>query len=196
MLARFPGPGGTMKQETTSESKSATRAQTGGQVGRDPRFRAVRRARITDTAAIVALINRAYEVERFFVEGPRTTEESIRGLIQKGEMLALDGNRAELFVTAHLRCDNKAGHLGLISVHPSSQREGLGRRIIAVAEGLASANGCQQMKLQVVNLRTELVSYYRDLGYRETGTSEFADPQRALQPVHFIDMEKSLGVAN
>jgi GNAT superfamily N-acetyltransferase len=144
----------------------------------------------------VALINQAYLVESFFVEGPRTSEESIRALIGKGEMLALDGNATELFVTAHLRCAKSTGHLGLISVVPKNQGQGLGRRMIAVAEGLATAHGCQRMKLQVVNLRSELIAYYTDLGYRKTGTSEFAASERTLQPVHFIDMEKRLGAAN
>lgn len=155
-------------------------------------YRAVRHALLEESTAIVALINEAYLVESFFVQGPRTTDISIRTYIENSEMLALADKEGEVAAAAHLRICGSGGHLGLISVRPQSQGQGLGRRMIAAAEALALANECRTMHIQVVNLRTELPPFYEALGYRQKGTSAFADPDRALQPVHFLDMEKSL----
>ena len=47
------------------------------------------------------------------------------------------------------------------------------------------------MDIRVVNLRTELLPFYRKLGYVERGTEPVDDP-RALQPFHFILMSKAL----
>jgi GNAT superfamily N-acetyltransferase len=154
---------------------------------------AVRPAQLRDSAAIVALINEAYLVESFFVEGPRTTEESIQALIEKGEILALKSEENRIAATAHLRCHGSSGHLGLISVCPALQGQGLGRRIIDAAEARARSQGCTAMHIQVVNLRSELRDFYRRLGFRQTGTSEFPDVSRTLQAVHFLEMQKPLG---
>ena len=155
-------------------------------------YRAVRPALREEVEAISALINEAYLVESFFVEGPRITNELIETYIGMGQMLVLQSGGTELLATAHLRCHAGKGHLGLISVSPAKQGLGLGRRIIAASEQTAASLGCTTMHIQVVNLRSELPGFYRSLGYLETGTSAFADPQRALKPVHFIEMQKKL----
>lgn len=157
-----------------------------------PQYRAVRPAQLAESGAITALINEAYLVESFFVKGPRTTEESVQALVKKGEILALTSVESRVVATAHLRCQGEVAHLGLIAVCPSLQSHGLGRRVIAAAEERARTEGCTTMHIQVVNLRTELPDFYRRLGFRETGTSEFPDVTRALQPVHFLEMQKSL----
>jgi GNAT superfamily N-acetyltransferase len=158
-------------------------------------YRAVRHALLEEAAAIAALINEAYLVESFFVAGPRTTDASIRAFIENSEMLALGDEAGRVVAAAHLKISNSGGHLGLISVRPASQGQGLGRRIIAAAEALALSHQCHTMHIQVVNLRTELPPFYEALGYRHKGTSDFADPGRTLQPVHFLEMEKSLQVS-
>jgi hypothetical protein len=43
-----------------------------------------------------------------------------------------------------------------------------------------------------VDLRTELPPFYRRLGYEQTGTAPFSDPEKATRPCHFILMSKAL----
>lgn len=50
----------------------------------------VRRAQPSDTAALTELVNRAYAIEEFFVEGDRTTADEIAALIQPGGFLVLE----------------------------------------------------------------------------------------------------------
>jgi GNAT superfamily N-acetyltransferase len=59
------------------------------------------------------------------------------------------------------------------------------------AEQYARDLGCEAMDIRVVNLRGELLPFYRKLGYVERATEPVDDP-RALQPFHFILMSKAL----
>jgi hypothetical protein len=49
------------------------------------------------------------------------------------------------------------------------------------------------MDLSVVNLRTELLPWYRRLGYETCGTEPFPDPGKLKQPAHFVLMTRHLG---
>lgn len=145
-----------------------------------------------DLCAVEALINHAYEVEAFFVTGPRVQREDILRRISAGEVVTIrDAKR--IVATAHVAVLGSCAHLGLVAVEPSMQSRGLGRRIVALAEELAHARGASEMRLQVVHLREELPPFYRSLGYREVGTSQFVESKGTIVPVHFIDMKKHLG---
>jgi GNAT superfamily N-acetyltransferase len=77
-------------------------------------------------------------------------------------------------------------------VHPTEHRRGLGARLVAAAEAFCREAGCVAMDLSVVHLRTELLPYYRGLGYVERTTATFPHPDRANQPCHMIVMSKAL----
>jgi hypothetical protein len=48
------------------------------------------------------------------------------------------------------------------------------------------------MDLQVINLRQELPSFYRNRGYVETGTAPLTPGLRPKLPCHFVKMSKQL----
>jgi GNAT superfamily N-acetyltransferase len=151
----------------------------------------VRRAAGSDVPAITRLVNRAYQVEDFFVEGPRTSEPEIAKLAAANQLVVLDGTDGGLAAAIQIDASGIRGYFGLLSVDPAYQGLGLGRRMVAVAEALCEAMGCRRMGLRVVNIREELAPWYRRLGYRETGaTVPFTDP-RAKRPCHFVEMEKT-----
>ena len=152
----------------------------------------VRRAGRSDVPAITRLINRAYEVERFFVDGDRTSEAEVAAMAAAGQLLVLDDATGGAAAAIQVEARGDAGYFGLLSVDPELRGLGLGRRMVGVAEALCQALGCRRMGLRVVNIREELPPYYRRLGYRETGrTSPFDDP-RLKRPCHFVEMEKAL----
>ena len=62
-----------------------------------------------------------------------------------------------------------------------------------VGSGVVRALGCAGVDISVVDLRTELPPFYRRLGYVETGTAPFPDPERATRACHLIVMSKELG---
>lgn len=155
----------------------------------------VRRARPADHAALGRLINTAYAVEQFFVDGERIETGELGPLAERGHFLVLDdtAHPGELAAAVYVRIDDdgRGGAIGLLSVAPGWQGLGLGRRLVAVGEALCTALGCATVQLQIVNLRQELGSWYRSQGYREIGTAPY-DHRPAKQPCHFIRMEKAL----
>jgi ribosomal protein S18 acetylase RimI-like enzyme len=157
----------------------------------------VRRARSSDTAALTALVNRAFAVERVFLDGDRTTAEEIDALIASGCFLVLEyagGIGAAVLVQGP---GQRAGmppshaYLGMLSVQPELQGMGLGVRLVRVAEAMAEAAGATSMRLRIINLREELSRWYKSLGYREVGTAPFTH-HSLKRPAHFIDMAKPL----
>ena len=77
-------------------------------------------------------------------------------------------------------------------VHHAEQGSGLGRRLIRFAEDEMRRAGARETKILVINLRRNLRSWYRGLGYSEAGTSPFEAPARQIQPCHFVVMKKKL----
>ena len=154
----------------------------------------VRRARTADLPALARLINRAYAVEAFFVEGERTTVGELADLLERGHFLVLDRAAGEMAAAIYVALDGVHASFGMLAVAPELQRLGLGRRLVALAEALGAALGCHEMSLVIVNLRAELGPWYRSQGYREIGTAPY-DHRPAKQPCHMVRMAKPLATA-
>jgi GNAT superfamily N-acetyltransferase len=151
----------------------------------------VRRAEGRDVEAIVRLINTAFIVERFFVEGDRIDDEEVRGMLGTGTFLLLeDGEGPAACVYVEPRGDH--AYIGLLSVRPDRQRRGLGERMMSSAEEHARQRGSRVADIRVVNLRVELPPFYRRLGYAETGTEPFDAAVPPMRPCHFVLMSKAL----
>ena len=145
-----------------------------------------------DIPDLLRVINAAYEVEKFFVEGDRTNEDTIRRMMSAGVFLTTRDESGRLAGCVYVELRGDRGYFGMLSVDPSMQGRGLGRQIVDAAEDYARANGCIAMDIRVVNLRTELPPFYRKLGYVETGQIEPASDPRGLQPFCFVRMSKPL----
>jgi len=84
----------------------------------------VRIAVAADAEAVTALINAAFVVEKFFIDGDRVNLEMVRGLLVKGAFLiAEDDTGMSGCVYVERRSDR--GYLGLLSVDPARQKNGL-----------------------------------------------------------------------
>ena len=91
-----------------------------------------------------------------------------------------------------MKCSGDRAYFGMLSIDPARQRQGAGRRLIDAVEARARERGCRFMDIHIVNLREELPPYYRRLGYVESGTLPFSEPERASRPCFFIVMTKRL----
>lgn len=156
----------------------------------------VRRARPDDARALADLVNRAYAVEGFFVDGNRTTPEEIEKLVGKGTFLVLEhGAVLAAAIYVDTRDAGTAGHaggyIGMLSVEPALQGMGLGTRLVGIAEAMCEAMGAASVRLRIVNLREELYRWYKSLGYREAGTFPY-DHRPVKQACHFVEMHKWL----
>ena len=151
---------------------------------------AVRTARPEEAADLVRVINAAYEVERFFVDGDRTSADEVRASMDRGWFLVLEDGGG-LAGCVYLERRGERGYFGLLAVDPAKKGRGLGRMLVAAAEDELGRAGCRAVDIHVVNLREELPPFYRRLGYAESGTAPFEDP-RLKRPCHFIRMSKPL----
>ena len=145
-----------------------------------------------DAGNIARLVNAAFGPERFFIDGDRTNLDKVRALLKKGKFLLAE-EAGSLAGCVYLELRGERGYFGLLAVVPGRQRSGLGSRLVALAEEDCRIAGCRFMDLTVVNLRTELLVYYRHLGYVEDGTLPFpADQHLPKLPCHLVKMTKPL----
>lgn len=156
-------------------------------------FPSVRRAKLADAAALAELVNRAYAVEGFFVDGHRTNAEEISRLLRTGTFLVLEqsGDRPALAAAVYVETGPEGGYFGMLSVAPELQGMGLGTRLVRIAEAMCEAMGAATVRLRIVNLREELGRWYRSLGYEEIGTAPY-DHRPVKQPCHFVEMQRSI----
>ncbi len=145
-----------------------------------------------DTPALIALVNAAYQVEKFFKIGERTDEAEIAALLASGRFLLLEQAGA-LTGCVYVELRGERGYLGMLAVSPAYQKQGIGTRLIAAAEEFCREMGCRTMELTVVDLRTELPPLYGRFGYHVTGTAPFpADIMPVKLPCSFLVMSKPL----
>ena len=151
----------------------------------------MRVANDADAEAITVLINRAFTVERFFIDGDRLNVAEVRDRLRSGQFLLLEDSGG-LAACAYIELRGARAYLGLLSVDPDRQGQGIGSRMMDAAEEYCRRAGCGHVDLRVVNLREELPPFYRKRGYVETGTSPFPEDQPVKITCYFIEMAKAL----
>jgi N-acetylglutamate synthase-like GNAT family acetyltransferase len=153
----------------------------------------VRRAQPADAAVLAELVNSAYAIEGFFVDGQRTNAEEIARMMRQGTFLVLERGGEDLALAAavYVEASPEGGYFGMLSVAPTLQGMGLGTRLVRIAEAMCEAMGASTVRLRIVNLREELGRWYRSLGYEEIGTAPY-DHRDVKKPCHFVEMQRSI----
>jgi N-acetylglutamate synthase-like GNAT family acetyltransferase len=154
----------------------------------------IRAATADDVARIVDLLNLAFAMERAFIDRDRTSIAEIARLQDTGTFFVIDGDEGTLAACMYVEKRADRMYLGMLAVHPSQQKRGLGRRMMADAESHALALGCRAIDIRIVDRRTELPPFYRLLGFADRGTEPF-DDALLKKPCHFILMSKELTLA-
>jgi len=151
----------------------------------------LRVAEISDACAITSLVNAAFRVEKFFIDGDRIDIDQVKTFLGEGEFLLLeDGGGVAGCV--YIKTGAERAYLGLLSIDPERQRAGLGSRLVHAAEDRARERGCSFLDLQIVNVRAELPVFYSGLGYTANGTAPFSTDAPTKMPCHFVKMWKAL----
>jgi N-acetylglutamate synthase-like GNAT family acetyltransferase len=147
----------------------------------------------SDLPMVMALVNKAFQVESFFLIGNRLDPERTRQYFEKGRFLLAE-ERGALAGCVYVEPRGDRSYLGLLSVDPARQKCGLGRQLVSAAEEFAREIRARHMDLTVVNLRTELPPFYEKLGYTVSGTQPVHEDlaSRVNQPCHLIRMSKPL----
>lgn len=139
-----------------------------------------RPAQASDTDAIVALVESAYRgeasragwtTEADLLDGRRTGPEDVQAILaRERSQLLLAERDGRLLACAHVAVEDDAGYFGMFSVDPLEQGQGLGKLVLAEAERIVHEHwGCTSMRMTVIDVRDELITFYERRGYRRTG---------------------------
>lgn len=166
-----------------------------------------------DLPALVALVNDAYRgnrsragwtTEADLLHGQRTDVALLTAdLTQPGvEMVLAEAHGVLVGCFMLAPADDHghpgAGYLGMLTVDPARQAEGLGRALIVEAERRARERGWTALVMTVIAQRVELIAYYGRRGFVPTGERErfpygderFGVPQR--DDLEFVLLRKPL----
>lgn len=165
------------------------------------------KATLNDIPQLEKLINSAYRgdeskkgwtTEADLLEGKRIDADGIEKLItQPGSVIlkCCNGNN-DLIGCVYLKKNSNRMYLGMLTVSPTLQAGGIGKKIMKASEEYAVENNCDIMKMRVVSVRDALIAWYKRHGYNDTGKTEpFGDASTLSvqkQPLEFIIMEKIL----
>ena len=170
------------------------------------------RATEADYAEVVALMNTAFRgtgpqaswnTEAAHIDGARTSEAMLREELAAqpdGVLLVVRPDPASpLQGSVWLEpLGDQAWYLGSLTISPSLQNGGGGRRLLEAAEAWVQEQGGRSVRMTVVNVRETLIAWYIRRGYHLTGEvtpfpyddPRFGVPRRP--DLTFVTLAKSL----
>lgn len=162
-----------------------------------------------DIDALVALIESAYRgdasragwtTEADLLGGQRINAEMVAETLADPDQHMLVCTAADgLIGCVTLERRPGYGYIGTVSVRPTLQGSGLGREILARAEGwLKDHWDLDRARMTVIAQRPELIAWYERRGYQATGetapfpygVAKFGAPKR--DDLYFVILEKRL----
>jgi ribosomal protein S18 acetylase RimI-like enzyme len=168
-----------------------------------------RAATIADIPALIALIESAYRgdtsregwtTEANLLGGQRVDADMLHAQItDPAQTLRLFDDEAGVVACVAIEHRENYAYIGLVSVRPTAQGDGWGRRLLSEAETVSSDKfGADRARMSVIRQRPELIAWYERRGYKNTGQTlafpygdpRFGEPQR--DDLEFVILEKSL----
>jgi len=165
-----------------------------------------------DLDAIADLVNSAYRgdssragwtTEADYLGGQRTDAERLREQLTAtpgAVMLTLRDDDATLLGSVWLEPRGAdVWYLGMFTIRPDIQAQGLGRTLLDEAERFARARGAGRMRISVIQLRESLIAWYERRGFRATGESvpfPYGDERNGIplrDDLQLLVFEKFLG---
>jgi ribosomal protein S18 acetylase RimI-like enzyme len=96
----------------------------------------------------------------------------------------------------YLEVKNENLYMGMLSVEPTLQGNGIGKLLVSSAIQYGQSLGLEKIQIQVVHLRQELILWYEKLGFITSDKiMPFEVPLafgKPKVPLHFIEMNRSL----
>ena len=141
---------------------------------------AITPATLADVPELVVLINSAYRgetskqgwtTEANLIDGQRIDHASLTEQMSDPVATILKNTNEDGRITGcvYLLKKEEKLYLGMLTVSPLLQANGLGRQLLAAAEDFAQSINYQTIMMTVITTRTELLSWYERRGYHKTG---------------------------
>ena len=172
----------------------------------------LRTAQAADVVAIATLVNSAYRgessragwtTEASLLHGQRIDAQQLLATLATPDNVVLLHAPAELPIACvHLERTGTSCYLGMLTVQPTTQAQGLGRRLLNAAESWAIEHWqSQTVHMTVIVQRLELLAWYERRGYVRTGIrkplpygdARFGEPQR--DDLQFEVLSKTLAAS-
>ena len=162
-------------------------------------------ATLEDVTAITHLINSAYRgesskkgwtTEGNLLTGSRITKDELSEIIEKKQNTILKCvENSQIICTVMLVEKENQLYLGMLTVNPELQNNGIGKKLLKHAEIHALELGLSKIVMTVISVREELIDWYIRNGYTDTGIREpfplnDTDALILKQPLEFVVLEK------
>ena len=170
----------------------------------------IRDAAAADIPDLHRLIESAYRgessragwtTEADLLDGQRTDPEDLADILADPSQALLTAWRDGDLVGCILIADRGEGigYFGMLSISPTLQGGGLGRRMVEAAHAaLAERFGARRVRISVLPQRETLIAWYERLGYQRTGETlpfPYGNPRFGLpkrDDLYFVVMEHEL----
>ncbi len=165
-----------------------------------------RNATFSDAKEISKLVNSAYRgesskkgwtTEESLLDGMRTNTNELKSMIRHEDIVVALNEHNEIVGCVYLEKRKESLYLGMLTVKPTLQAQGLGKILLGQAELYAYANQLSKIIITVIDSRHELIAFYERRGFKFTGrTIPFpVDPVFGISKVgdiKFKEFEKIL----
>lgn len=170
-------------------------------------FTMITKATKEDVPQLVQLVNSAYRgesskkgwtTEADLLGGTRTDEEAMTEMVTRPDAVVLKYiDNDETIGCVYLKDQRPKLYLGMLTVKPDLQAQGIGKKLLFAAEDHARQNGFQVVVMTVISVRHELIAWYQKRGYQLTGKKKpfpSDDPRFGIprQKLEFVVLEKAM----
>lgn len=167
----------------------------------------ITKATAADVPSLNTLINSAYRgesskkgwtTEAYILTGLRTTEEELTQTLQNPKNTILKfTDKQEIIGCVLLAEKERQLYLGMLTVSPELQNDGIGKKLLQQAEIHAQSLKLPKIIMTVISVREELIAWYMRNGYENTGVKEpfpASDVHIPIteKPLEFIVLEKRI----
>jgi ribosomal protein S18 acetylase RimI-like enzyme len=164
-------------------------------------------ATLTDVPELVALINLSYRgetskkgwtTEAHLIDGQRIGQPELAEQMSDPNAVILKNTdeKGEITGCVYLQKRGDKLYLGMLTVSPLLQANGLGRQLLEAAEDYARSINYHTITMTVITTRTELLNWYERRGYQRTGeVIPLVIPESfgiLKQPVEMFRLEKGV----
>ncbi|MDB5287761.1 MAG: family acetyltransferase [Mucilaginibacter sp.] len=164
-------------------------------------------ATLTDVPELTALINSSYRgesskkgwtTEANLIDGQRIDNESLTEQMEDPNAVVLKNidKTGKITGCVYLQKRGDKLYLGMLTVSPLLQANGLGRQLLQAAEDYARSINYHTITMTVITTRTELVSWYERRGYQKNGeVIPLVIPEKfgiLKQPLNMFKLEKEV----